>query len=98
MGLWFDWDTAKARANLAKHGVSFEEAETVFADPLGLIYEDLLHSDPELREILIGRSAMGRLLLVCFTETSEEAVRIISSREPTTHERRGYEEGQHPDR
>lgn len=93
MNLRFDWDPFKAEANVAKHGVSFGEAETAFADPLGLIYPDPLHSETEGREILIARSAAGRLLLVCFTATSETSVRIISSREPTKNERRGYEEG-----
>jgi uncharacterized protein len=93
MGLLFEWDLGKARANLEKHGVSFEEAQTAFADPLGLIYDDPRHSEGESREMLIGQSAMGRLLLVCFTEVPEVVVRIISSREPTRHERRGYEEG-----
>ncbi len=93
MSIWFEWDPGKALANFDKHGVSFEEAETVFADPLGLIYDDPFHSEGEHREILIGQSATGRLLLVCFVETSDETVRIISSREPTNHERRGYEEG-----
>jgi len=93
MALWFEWNPGKGRANLEKHGVSFEEAETAFADPLGLIYDDPLHSRGERREILIGQSAIGRLLLVCFMEPSEGVVRIISSREPTKHERRGYEEG-----
>jgi hypothetical protein len=97
MSLWFEWDPGKASANLEEHGVSFEEAETAFADPLGLIYDDSLHSEGERREILIGQSAMGRLLLVCFTEAPEGFVRIISSREPTRHERRGYEEGRHRD-
>ena len=95
MGLWFEWDPGKARANLEKHGVSFEEAESAFADPLGLNYDDPLHSEGERREILIGQSTTGRLLLICFTEVPDGVVRIISSREPTKHERRGYEEGSH---
>ena len=77
MSYWFEWDAAKAEANLTKHGVSFEEAETVFADPLGWIYPDPLHSRSEFREILIGSSALGRLLLVCFAERGS-AIRIIN--------------------
>lgn len=91
MSLKIEWDEAKARSNQLKHGVSFEEAETVFADPLGWIYADPLHSEYERREILIGESSRHRLLLVCFTELSEGNVRIFSSRVPTTHERRKYE-------
>jgi uncharacterized protein len=91
MSLRFDWDLKKARKNLAKHGVSFEEAESVFADPLAWIYPDPLHSEEEHREILIGQSTAGRLLLVCFAEL-EDTVRMISTREPTTNERHKYEE------
>lgn len=91
MKVHFLWHPAKARANFIKHGVSFQEAETAFADPLAWIYPDPLHSEEELREILIGQSAAGRVLLVCFTER-ENSVRIYSAREPTQNERRKYEE------
>ena len=91
--LWFSWDGRKAQANLAKHGVSFEEAETAFADPLGWIYPDPLHSADERREVLIAESSRGRVLLVCFREAPGGSVRIISSREPTKNERRKYEAG-----
>jgi len=91
MSLVIQWDAAKAKSNEVKHRVSFEEAETVFADTLGWIYADPLHSQYERREILIGESNRHRLLLVCFTELSEGYVRIFSSREPTAHERRKYE-------
>lgn len=91
MSLRFVWDERKGLANLAKHAVSFEEAESVFSDPLAWIYPDPLHSDSERREILVGHSTAGRLVLVCFTE-AKDTVRIISSREPTTNERRKYEE------
>jgi uncharacterized DUF497 family protein len=66
----FDWDDEKAATNLAKHGVSSDEAETVFADPLAGIVPDPDHSERERREIVAGLSAAGRLLLVCFTETT----------------------------
>jgi len=91
-GLWFEWDPRKAILNVEKHGVSFEEAETAFADPLGRIFPDPLHSEEEIREILIAESSRGRLLLVCFAELMENRIRIISSREPTTHERQRYEQ------
>lgn len=87
----FEWDPTKALENLGKHGVSFEEAESVFTDLLGWIYPDPLHSQEEYREILIGQSNAGRLLLVCFREFAD-TVRIISTRVPTTNERRRYEE------
>ncbi len=91
MTLSMEWNAGKAETNLRKHGVSFEEAATAFADPLGWIYPDPLHSDEELREILIGESSVGRLLLVCFTERQNNIIRIISSRIPTKHERQKYE-------
>jgi len=91
MSLHFEWDVNKATANLAKHGVSFEEAVTVFRNPLAVIFDDEDHSNEELREIIIGYSDSNRLLLVCFTER-DDAVRIISARKATQRERRDYEE------
>jgi uncharacterized protein len=88
----FAWDPAKARSNLRKHGVSFEEAATVFLDPLARIHDDPDHSVGEYREIIVGHSASRRLLLVCFTERGN-LVRIINARDPDSHERRDYEEG-----
>jgi len=88
--LRFTWDPRKAVSNLRKHGVSFNEAVTVFADPLAAMLEDALDAD---RSILIGRSAMGRTLLTLFVELSHDTVRIISARRATSHERRRYEEG-----
>jgi uncharacterized DUF497 family protein len=64
----FEWDPVKAAANFAKHGVSFEEACTAFQDPLARIHADPDHSALEHREILIGHSAQGRLVLVAFTD------------------------------
>ena len=87
----FMWDPAKARENLRKHGVSFEEATTVFANPLARIFDDPDHSIGEQREIIIGHSARERLLLVSFTERGE-AVRIISARRTDAPERHDYEE------
>jgi uncharacterized DUF497 family protein len=85
------WNREKARENLRKHGVTFEEASTAFLDPLGDIQDDPSHSLGERREILTGRSAEGRLLLVFFTEGAE-FVRIISARRTNSRERRIYEE------
>jgi uncharacterized DUF497 family protein len=90
-GLVFEWDAAKAAANLREHRVAFEEALTVFADPLAAIHDDPDHSDAEVRELIVGTSAKGRLLIVSFTEVVE-SVRIISARRLTRRERRDYEE------
>ena len=77
--LVFEWDPAKAATNVRKHGVGFEEALTVFMDPLARIHEDPDHSKGESREIIVGRSTQERLLVVGFTER-REAVRIINAR------------------
>ena len=92
MPLRFQWDERKARANLRKHRVSFAEASTVFADPLAKVFADEDHSRQEKREILVGVSIVGRLLLVSFTERGEDCIRIISAREATGNERRRHEE------
>jgi len=86
----FEWDENKAAQNLAKHGVSFEEAMTVFGDPLSDTFNDPDHSIDERRFIIIGISERGRILIVAHTDA--EAVRIISAREPTRGEREFYEE------
>lgn len=91
MSLRFEWDPKKAEANLAKHDVSFEEALTVFADPLGRIFPDDEHSGDEFREIIIGHSAGQQLILVIYIEI-EERIRIISARKATRREREDYEE------
>lgn len=91
MSLSFEWDRRKAASNLSKHGVSFEEALTVFADPLARIFDDEDHSIEEQREIIIGHSADDRLLVVCFTAQGE-SVRIFSARKSTRKERKDYEE------
>jgi uncharacterized protein len=87
----FEWDDAKAAANLAKHGVAFDEALTVFDDPLAAIFYDEQHSSREIRELIIGQSVQGRLVLVCFSERAKR-VRIINARPATKRERRDYEE------
>ena len=90
-GVEFEWDPAKAIANLAKHGVTFEEALTVFMDPIARIHADPDHSEAESREIIVGHSIHQRLLLVSFAERGER-VRLISARLATKRERRDYEE------
>jgi uncharacterized protein len=85
----FEWEPKKAASNLKKHGVTFEEAATVFADPLALVVEDLVHRE---RAILIGQSERQRVLLTVYTELDEDIIRIISARRATSHERRHYEE------
>lgn len=82
----FDWDPAKAKSNLRDHGVSFEKAQTVFADPFACIFDDEAHSEKEEREIIIGFSAKGRLLFVAFASTGNED-RLISARKATRRER-----------
>jgi len=92
MSVQFEWDQRKAASNLRKHGISFNEAITVFRDQLAAIFDDEAHSATEHREIIIGHSTRGRLLLVCFTEKTENVVRIISARLATRREREDYEE------
>jgi uncharacterized DUF497 family protein len=89
--LEFEWDPRKAAGNLVKHRVSFEEAATVFGDPLGRIVADPRHSAAEDRWVLLGVSKRSRLLAVMYTERAE-TVRIISAREATRPEKRHYEE------
>lgn len=92
MSLSFEWDDEKASGNLDKHGVSFPEASTVFADPLSRTISDPLHSHGEGRFIIVDESAVGRTLVVVHTHRGE-AVRIISARKATPHERKDYERG-----
>ena len=96
MALSFEWDEDKAASNESKHGVTFDEASTVFADPLAVIFDDEEHSEDEIREIIIGHSILERLLLVSFTERGANVVRIISARRATKRERKDYEEGSEP--
>lgn len=85
----FQWNKSKAALNLSKHGVSFEEACTVFDDPLGSVVSDPDHSIDEYRWVITGTSDQGRLLVVAFTERGN-ATRIISAREATRREARDY--------
>lgn len=91
MDMEFEWDEEKSANNLAKHGVSFEESQTVFDDPLYVDFYDPDHSYDEDRYLIIGRSIRDRLLIVSYTERGE-AIRLISSREATRRERSTYEE------
>jgi uncharacterized protein len=88
----FEWDEAKARENLRKHGVSFEEAATVFGDDDALIEDDVHHSEDEDRLIITGMSWRERVLLTAYAIRRAETVRIISSRRAEPDERRTYEE------
>lgn len=91
MSLVFQWDPHKARTNTKKRGVSFEEAATIFGDPLSLTIEDPEHSSQENRFITIGESVEHRRLVVVHTEI-EGGIRIISARIPTSREIRDYEQ------
>jgi hypothetical protein len=89
----FEWDPGKAASNLAKHGVSFEEACTVFGDPLATTVRDPDHSEDEERLLTTGVSNKRRVVIVWHTE-QDEVVRIIGAREATSRERRTYESGE----
>jgi len=86
----FSWDPRKAAVNEKKHGVTFSEAATVFADPLALAIQDEVHEE---RTLLLGLSERVRVLLVVHVELDDDTVRLISARRATAHERRRYEEG-----
>jgi len=86
----FEWDPQKAKSNLEKHGVSFEEASTAFQDTLSLTIDDPLHSIDEERLILIGMSQKNTVLVVVHTERGDN-IRIISARKATKKERKSYE-------
>jgi len=88
--LRFSWDDRKAAANNRKHRVTFDEAMTVFVDPLARAFDDPDHSEGEQRTLLVGRSLPGRLLLVVHAERAD-TIRIISARKATPRERRDYE-------
>jgi uncharacterized DUF497 family protein len=88
----FKWDDQKAASNLKKHGVSFQEAKTVFGDPLSISVADPEHSESEYRFIDIGLSERGRLLVVSYTERGTK-IRMISSRLALPSERMLYEKG-----
>jgi len=93
MALFFQWDPRKAAANVRKHGVSFEEAATIFDDPLVITVPDRKHPNGEERFFSIGSTLRDRLVVVAHTERGN-IIRIISAREPTAREKRSYEEGE----
>ena len=88
----YEWNGKKAKANLRKHGVTFEEAATVFLDPLALTFPDPYHSSDEQREITIGHSTSHQVVFVSHCQRGER-IRIISARKATRREREQYEEG-----
>ena len=88
----FEWDINKAKVNIEKHGISFNEAATIFADPLSDTFYDPDHSDDEDRFLSIGLSELENLLVVVFTEKND-IIRIISARKATKKERKHYEDG-----
>lgn len=92
MSLKFEWDAKKARENIKKHGVSFEEASTVFGDLFALTIYDPLHSEEEDRFVTLGESEKRRLIVVSFTDR-DDRIRIISARAATRRERKDYEKG-----
>jgi uncharacterized DUF497 family protein len=91
MPLSFEWDESKAKSNVAKHRVSFEEASTVFGDPLSLTIPDPAHSQMERRAIVLGHSHRRKLLVVVHTEWGD-TIRIISAPRASRRERKSYEE------
>jgi uncharacterized protein len=91
--LVFEWDHEKAKKNIQNHSVSFNEASTVFNDPLSLTIHDPLHSDKEDRFVIIGNSYKNRLLLVVHVERGDK-IRIISARKATRKEKKQYEENE----
>lgn len=91
MAMPFEWDEEKAKINLKKHKVGFEEAKSVFGDPFTITIDDPEHSKEEQRFIDIGKSVNGKLLVIAYTERGNK-IRIISCRKATTAERRKYEE------
>jgi len=93
MAFSVEWDPTKAATNAARHGITFEEAATVFGDPLARIVEDDRHSQAEPRFAIVGHSYQSRVLAVMFTERGENSVRLISARLATSFERHHYEEG-----
>lgn len=87
----FEWDSVKAEINLRKHGISFEEAQSVFYDEYARQFFDNEHSDDEDRFILLGMSSVGNLLIVCHCERHEHTIRIISARKATRKESQHYQ-------
>ena len=91
LAVQFTWDPRKAALNAKKHGVTFGEAVTVFADPLAIIIEDGVHTE---RARIVGHSVLQRVLFVVYVEVLETQIRVISARRTTAHERKRYEKGE----
>jgi len=87
----FIWDKNKAKLNLVKHNLSFEEAATVFADPLAFVFDDVEHTRAEQRALIIGHTSKNKVTIVSFTERDQH-IRIISARKATKKEKQDYEE------
>jgi len=87
----FEWDNKKASENIKNHRISFQEASTVFGDPLAITFDDPDHSIGEYRQLTLGNTRAGKYVIVSHIETSFNATRIISARFMTKHERRIYE-------
>ncbi|MDP3148111.1 MAG: BrnT family toxin [Ignavibacteria bacterium] len=85
------WDKNKAKLNFVKHNLSFEEAATVFADPLAFVFDDDEHSRTEERALIIGHTKKNKVIIVSFTERDQH-IRIISARKATKKEKEDYEE------
>lgn len=88
----FEWDLSKAITNEKKHGINFSEATTVFGDPLELTISDPEHSSGEFRFLSIGKSNVGNLLVVSYTERQQNRIRIISARKAMRQEQKYYEQ------
>lgn len=95
IGLRFEWNSSKASRNLLKHGVSFEEAESIFYDPFARLIIDTEHSEDEERYLLLGNSRHSRLLVVCHCIRNGEIIRLISARKATRREQSQYEHYRH---
>ena len=92
MALQFEWDSKKSQSNKRKHGITFEEASTIFGDPLSITIDDSAHSIGEDRFVTIGTSVNDKLIVVAHTERND-IIRIISARKATRNEKRQYEQG-----
>ncbi len=92
MSLKFEWNTKKAKRNIANHGISFDEAATAFSDSLSITFDDPDHSEEEKRFITIGMTSSGNLIMVSHTDRNDR-IRIISARKLTRKERKQYEKG-----
>jgi len=88
----FEWDQGKAQRNREKHGISFIEASTIFGDPLELTISDPDHSEGEYRFVSIGRSRLGNIVVVSYTERAQNRIRLISARRATKREQAYYEQ------